>query len=151
MAYYSCDDLAVAGDLTIASQVFGSSSNSHPEDLFTVADRYLSLSTYTPDNENGGLTGVLITKLGNDGFIDQSFGSEGSMTVYYEGFVNDVNEAPDLQNDTATVSTDENISTSAVIFDADATDQDGDDLTYYPGCSGHIGRLRFEKVSIRAT
>ena len=86
MTNYLYDDLAVVRESTAASQVFGPGSNSHPEDLLKIADGYLSLSTYTPDNENGGLTGILITKLGSDGLIDQSFGNEGSMTVYFEGF-----------------------------------------------------------------
>ena len=41
-----------------------------------------------------------------------------------------ISRQPLIDNEILNVAVDENISTSTVIFDADATDGDGDDLTY---------------------
>ncbi|MEK9556050.1 MAG: cadherin repeat domain-containing protein, partial [Gammaproteobacteria bacterium] len=75
----------------------------------------------SPDYESGK-TSYEFTLTASDGELSDSV----DVTVN----VNDINDSPLFATDVVSDSVDENVSTSIVIFDADATDADGDELTY---------------------
>jgi Ca2+-binding RTX toxin-like protein len=78
----------------------------------------------SPDYESGK-TVYEVTVVASDG--DLSATQDVTVTV------NDVNEAPDFDHDRVFLQQNENIDTTQVIWNASATDVDGDDVTYSLG------------------